>query len=269
MCSDRTVSCMSTCTYVSTAGVRDSYPCVQAVQRRQALMHQLTGPWALQQHLDAVWKTFFLASPGIQPFLCTVHALLTASDRDGTQLRALDLQRALDAALSDAEHGSLLPSSCVTGGMRISPGTGCLTPHVTVSICSASPQSYHCDSRASPLRWRIQLHNLSYLMLCSHCVQCARMMLVAKAQASLPWAPSGWKLQLNGLCRWCCRIWTCSNTMQSLQYYCRCTYYAFTHCAVHLHSPIAAFSTLCQALPALMVITNTGTTRRCVWRARH
>lgn len=110
---------------------------MQAAQRRQALMHQLTGPWALQQHLDAVWQTFFLASPAVQPFLGTVHALLTASDSDGAQLRALDLQRALDAALSDAEHGSLLPSSCVTGAVGISPGTGCLNPHVIVQWCSS------------------------------------------------------------------------------------------------------------------------------------
>ena len=78
-------------------------------------MQQVTGSWALQKHLEALWRTFFLATPALQPFLCSVCAILATSDRNGVQLRALEVQRALDVALSDAEEGTLLPSSSITG----------------------------------------------------------------------------------------------------------------------------------------------------------
>ena len=78
-------------------------------------MRQVTGAWAMQQHLDALWRTLFLASPAMQPFLSTTHDMLAASHRDDTELRAVDLQRALDMTLSDAELGSMLPSSSVSG----------------------------------------------------------------------------------------------------------------------------------------------------------
>ena len=78
-------------------------------------MEQLTGTWAVQQHLEALLRTLLLASPAMQPFLSTAHDMLASSDRDNTELRAIDLQRALDMALSDAEPGSLLPCSSLRG----------------------------------------------------------------------------------------------------------------------------------------------------------
>ena len=92
---------------------------LQADRSRQALMEHLTGAWALQQHLEALWRTLLLASPALQPFLSTVHDMLASSDRDNTELRAIDLQRALDMALSDAEHGDLLPCSSLRGAEQL------------------------------------------------------------------------------------------------------------------------------------------------------
>lgn len=82
------------------------------------MLKEVTGAWAMQQHLDALWRTLFLAAPAMQPFLCTAYDMLAASHRDGNELRALDLQRALDMTLSDAEQGSMLPSSSVTGAQQ-------------------------------------------------------------------------------------------------------------------------------------------------------
>lgn len=81
-------------------------------------MQQLTGTWALQQHLDTVWRTFFLASPALQPFLGTVHATLAACAKNNAQLGVLELQRDLDSCLADAEQGSMLPSSYLTGELH-------------------------------------------------------------------------------------------------------------------------------------------------------
>ena len=88
---------------------------LQADRTRRALMKAVTGAWAMQHHLDALWRTLFLASPAMQPFLSSTYSMLAASDRDGTELMALDIQTALDMALFDAEQGSLLPSNSVTG----------------------------------------------------------------------------------------------------------------------------------------------------------
>ena len=93
-------------------------PLLQADRSRRALMKQVTGAWAMQQHLDALWRSLFLASPAMQPFLSTAHDMLAASHRDDTELRAVDLQRALDMTLSDAEQGSVLPSSSVSGAQQ-------------------------------------------------------------------------------------------------------------------------------------------------------
>ena len=91
----------------------------QADRSRQALMEQLTGAWAVQQHLEALWRTLLLASPAMQPFLGTVQDMLASSDRDDIELRAIDLQRALEMAMSDAEDGSLLPCSSLRGAEEV------------------------------------------------------------------------------------------------------------------------------------------------------
>ena len=78
-------------------------------------MQQLMGAWGLQQHLSALWTTFFLASPALQPFLSTVHAVVGGTRRDSALLGPLDLQRSLDTCLAEAQQGTLLPSSCLTG----------------------------------------------------------------------------------------------------------------------------------------------------------
>lgn len=88
---------------------------MQAARSTRALMQQLMGAWGLQQHLSALWMTFFLASPALQPFLSAVHAVVRGARRDSAPLGALDLQRSLDACLAEAQQGALLPSSCLTG----------------------------------------------------------------------------------------------------------------------------------------------------------
>ena len=80
-----------------------------------ALMQQLMGAWRLQQHLSALWMTFFLASPALQPFLSTAHTVIRDSHRDSAPLGVLDLQRSLDTCLAEAQQATLLPGSCLTG----------------------------------------------------------------------------------------------------------------------------------------------------------
>ena len=95
--------------------MRDVRMLTQAAASTRALMRQLMGVWGLQQHLRALWTTFFLASPALQPFLSTVHAAVSGTRRDSAPLGALDLQRSLDMCLAEAQQGTLLPSSCLTG----------------------------------------------------------------------------------------------------------------------------------------------------------
>ena len=102
---------------------------MQAARSTRALMQQLMGAWwGLQQHLSALWRTFFLASPALQPFLSTVHAVVRGARRDSAPLGALDLQRSLDTCLAEAQQGTLLPSSCLTGKPEDALSLSC-TPH--------------------------------------------------------------------------------------------------------------------------------------------
>ena len=106
---------------------------MQAARSTRALMQQTMGAWGLQQHLRALWATFFLASPALQPFLGAVHAVARGTRRGSAPLGALDLQRSLGACLAEAQPGTLLPSSCLTGKPEDFVFLPC-APHAVLSL---------------------------------------------------------------------------------------------------------------------------------------